>query len=169
VVQCADYILKKLPDRFLAQKLDWGRQPWQLLHRDVQLDNVLFDESGNVQAIFDYDNAGLGFRGIELMSVWDLCVCSDPGEPQVDEGSLGFFRAYQAAYPLPEPLWPDLVRAYWLWLAADPWPVQARFAKADGAVEVRWMELLALRLRALRWLGRFEEKLNVQLRRVFAS
>lgn len=64
VMETADYVSAAL-GRMPA--VDWDAQPWQMCHGDLHLDNLLFDDSGRVVGLLDFDNAAPSWAGVELM------------------------------------------------------------------------------------------------------
>jgi Ser/Thr protein kinase RdoA (MazF antagonist) len=128
---------------------DWDSLPWQLCHGDMHLDNVLFDDEGNLVGLLDFDNAAPSWPGVELLMAWNLCFCSDPGRPTVTPESTVFFAAYKQAGGPAFDLGAAL-RAYWYTLTTNTWPAPLRYR--EGIVKPEWVELLTMRYRSARWL-----------------
>jgi Ser/Thr protein kinase RdoA (MazF antagonist) len=144
----ADYVVEAFP-RMPA--VDWSRQPHQVCHGDFHLDNLLYDAAGRVVAVLDFDNTGLWWTGVELMTAWNLMICRDPNEPKLTPEGHAFFSAYRETGSLPESIWADLPMAYWTALVADTWPADLRYG-SRAAARSEWADLLGMRYRAAQWI-----------------
>lgn len=159
VVETADYVSAAL-GRMSA--VDWDAQPWQMCHGDLHLDNLLFDDSGRVVGLLDFDNAAPSWAGVELMMAWNLCFGADPGKPSLSAEAGAFFAAYQRAYGLSSDLATSL-QAYWYTLISNTWPAAIRYR--EGSVKPEWVELISMRYEAARWIEANQETIT----RWFAS
>ncbi len=150
VVEFADHVAATL-----ARPVEppWESVPWQLCHRDLHLDNVLFNESGRVAGLLDFDNLGPWWPGVELMMAWNLVFNADPGAPSLTPEAAEFFRAYRRKGTLPDAVWRGLPDAYRHVLLSLTWPVGQRF-RAPESFRPEWVEMLSFRLGAARWLER---------------
>ena len=131
--------------------VDWALQPAGLCHGDVHPDNLLFDETGRVAAILDFDNAAPGWQGVELMMAWNLCLCADPAEPALTEEGAAFFAGYRSLGVMPHAAWASLPDVYCCSLLASTWPVGLYYRDPSG-FRPDWLEILSLRYRVARWL-----------------
>ncbi|MHB9145668.1 MAG: phosphotransferase enzyme family protein [Symbiobacteriia bacterium] len=92
---------------------------WQLLHKDFRLENLLFDPSGGVSAVLDFDFAREGYRAWELMRAAMTAAWLNEGMDLERAGVL--LRAYLVKMPVTPAelqnlgrLWLDsLVRTFW--------------------------------------------------------
>lgn len=156
VVEMADYVAGAITQ---IPAVAWELQPGQICHRDLHLDNLLFDRGGHVAGLLDFDSAAPWWSGAELMMAWNLSICPDPTVRQLTPEGAAFFGAYrQVRRPDPQ-AWADLPHLYWYALVSVFWPAPLRYR--DGAfVEPGWTEMLQLRLRAARWLQQHGEAMS---------
>lgn len=148
VVKIADYAVDALGRG--AMEADWSRQPWQLCHGDMHLDNVLFSQAGDVTGVVDFDNSRMGFIGNEVMMAWNLCLCRDPGTPVLGAEAATFFSSYLESSGLAAGVVEEFPALYWHSLVSNTWPAGLRYK--GRPVKRDWIEILELRLRAAKWL-----------------
>lgn len=133
VRRCVETKREALAHWALGPRLYAGAS-WQMLHRDFRLENLLFDPTGGVSAVLDFDFARAGYRAWELMraamtATWLVNDLAGPAGEGVEPARAGMdleragilLRAYLARVPVaPEEvrslgrLWLDsLVRTFW--------------------------------------------------------
>lgn len=161
VIQFADYVAEVLSGQAAPA---WGALPWHTCHMDLHLDNLLFDTSGSVSAILDFDNAAPWWPGHELMMAWNLSVPADPGRPPLNEAGKAFFAAYALEAGWSGEDLAQLPSLYWHGLMANTWPAPQRYRSPDQPVHPDWVEILTLRYRMAMWLGENREAMAVWLR-----
>lgn len=154
VVEVAEYGSASLSP---MPKVDWDAQPWQMCHGDLHVDNVLFDKEGRVVGLLDFDNAAPSWAGVELMMVWNLCFCPDPGEPSLTPEAALFFTEYKKANRFSGDFVTTL-RAYWYTLVTNTWPAGIRYR--EGTIKAEWAAILSMRYRAAQWLEENQATLN---------
>jgi Ser/Thr protein kinase RdoA (MazF antagonist) len=130
---------------------DWSDQPYQLCHGDMHLDNVLFDDSGRVSGVLDFDNVAMGWVGFEVMMAWNLGLNADAGAPSLSPEAAAFFRQYRMTSGLSTRQIAGFPLLYWHRLVSNTWPASLKY-KSECAPEPAWAEILSLRFRTARWL-----------------
>jgi Ser/Thr protein kinase RdoA (MazF antagonist) len=130
---------------------DWSDQPYQLCHGDMHLDNVLFDDSGRVSGVLDFDNVAMGWVGFEVMMAWNLGLNADAGAPSLSPEAAAFFRQYRMTSGLSTRQIAGFPLLYWHRLVSNTWPASLKY-KSECAPEPAWVEILSLRFRTARWL-----------------
>lgn len=129
---------------------DWSRQGGQLCHMDLHLDNILWRDSQPV-AVLDFDNAAPGWPLAEVLTVWNLSLCADPGNPHWGPEADAFMQAYRHSGPVQDLVaWAEAPAAYWQMLMASTWPAGLRYRQPD-AFRPQWGEALVMRAGAARW------------------
>lgn len=148
VITMADYVMAAAR-RFPG--INWHEESWQTCHRDLHLKNLLFDQTGRVVGVLDFDNASPWWTGLEVMMVWHLSVCHDHRAPALTAEGKSFFDAYRGAVDLPARVWTTMPRIYWVALVCSTMPAPLRYSRQIEP-KPHWADLLQIRLMAARWL-----------------
>lgn len=156
VIRMADYVAGAVGE---MDPVAWNLQPWQVCHRDLHLDNILFGGTGRIAALLDFDNASPWWSGADLMMAWNLSLCADPALRQLTPEGAAFFSAYRQIQRPAARAWADLPCLYWYALVSVTWPAPLRYRNGASAAP-EWTEMLRLRLEAARWLQQNAEAMS---------
>ncbi|MCL5676518.1 MAG: phosphotransferase [Firmicutes bacterium] len=130
---------------------------WQFLHRDYRLENLLFDEGGQVTAILDFDFAREGYRAWEVMRA--AMTATWLGSGAAGEHGMGLERAtplmeaYLERQPIPRPELQNLGHLWLDYLVRTLWPMSVPYEN-PGAYQPGLAAILADRDSYTRWLSR---------------
>lgn len=131
--------------------VDWDAQPWQLVHKDLHLNNVLFDQQ-HLSGILDFDVTSWGWLGMDLMTAWHYLACGEAGPPHLGPAARAFLSSYLRHADVNRTVVEDWPNLYLMAHLNTTVHLEIANGLRPGRFKLHWTTLLEDKLTTIRWL-----------------